>query len=574
MPTSMPDSKRLPCIGISVHWKEGNSCVADAYVESVIKAGGAPLLVPVIQDEAALTRIVEQLDGLLVTGGGDLNPLLVGEEPIPQLQDVNTRRDQYDLALIRLAADRQVPMLGICRGHQLINAVFGGSIYQDIYTQAGPGLLKHSQAMPREQASHTVALAEGDSQLRRLGFEVRFAVNSFHHQAVKAVAPEFVATATAPDGLNEAMEHSEKTILSVQWHPEAMAAQGDPQMLLLFRYLVASATRFAEAKQLHRRIVTLDSHTDTPMIFPGEFHLGEKEGGKVNLPLMEEGQIDAAVMVAYIPQGARDEAALQQASDYALERLAMVRRQADWYPQRMGLARNEAEIRQLKAAGKRAILLGVENGYALGKELGNVARFKDLGVVYITLCHNGDNDVCDSARGQGEWGGLSPFGREVVREMNRQGVMVDLSHAAESSFYGALETSAVPIICSHSSSRRLCDHPRNLTDEQLRALAQQGGVAQVCLYKGFIHPEAEKASLSDAICHIDHLVEVAGIDHVGIGSDFDGDGELIGCRASNELINITVRLLERGYTPSDIEKIWGGNFLRVMRQVQEAATVK
>ena len=155
--------------------------------------------------------------------------------------------------------------------------------------------------------------------------------------------------------------------------------------------------------------------------------------------------------------------------------------------------------------------------------------------------------------------------------MNRQGVMVDLSHAAESSFYGALETSELPIICSHSSSRLLCDHPRNLTDDQLRALAQQGGVAQVCLYKGFIHPEAAKASLSDAIRHIDHLVEVAGIDHVGIGSDFDGDGELIGCRASNELINLTVRLLERGYSAEDIAKIWGGNLMRVMREVQAAA---
>ena len=571
MPTLMPDTKRKPRIGITAHHKEGMSCIAETYVQSVVAAGGAPVLVPVLSDEEALRTIVEELDGLLVSGGGDLNPLLMGEEPIRQLQDADTVRDQYDLTLIRLAADRQVPMMGICRGHQLINVVFGGTLYQDIYTQAGRELIKHSQTMPREQASHTVRLTAGESRLRQWMGQDSLAVNSFHHQAVRSVAPEFIETAIASDGLNEAMEHPEKPIFSVQWHPEAMASQGHPKMLRLFQEFVQAASRFAQAKQLHQHIITLDSHTDTPMIFPGAFHLGVKEGGKVNLPLMEEGRIDAAIMVAYIPQGKRDEASLQQATAYALERLGEVRRQADLYPDRMGLARNEADIRQLKAQGKRAILLGVENGYALGRELANVRRFRELGVVYITLCHNGDNDVCDSAKGAGEWGGLSPFGREVVHEMNRQGVMVDLSHAAESSFYGALETSELPIICSHSSSRLLCDHPRNLTDDQLRALAQQGGVAQVCLYKGFIHPEAAKASLSDAIRHIDHLVEVAGIDHVGIGSDFDGDGELIGCRASNELINLTVRLLERGYSAEDIAKIWGGNLMRVMREVQAAA---
>ena len=189
-----------------------------------------------------------------------------------------------------------------------------------------------------------------------------------------------------------------------------------------------------------------------------------------------------------------------------------------------------------------------------------------MGVSYITLCHNGDNDICDSARGKGEWGGLSPFGKKVIREMNRTGLLVDLSHAAISSFYDALAESQVPIVCSHSSSRALCAHPRNLTDDQLRALASQGGVAQVCLYKGFINPQSEKASLSDAIRHINHFVEVMGIDHVGIGSDFDGDGELIGCAATNELINITVRLLQEGYSEEEIRKIWGGNWLRVWSQ--------
>ena len=239
----------------------------------------------------------------------------------------------------------------------------------------------------------------------------------------------------------------------------------------------------------------------------------------------------------------------------------------------MGIAYTPQQIYDLKAAGKKAIMLGVENGYAIGKDLENITRFKKMGVSYITLCHNGNNDICDSARGEVEWNGLSPFGKEVIKKMNELGILVDISHAAESSFYTALETSKHPIIASHSSARALCDHPRNLTDEQLKALAAKGGVVQICLYKGFINKEAEKASLSDAIRHINHIVSLIGIDHVGIGSDFDGDGELIGCRASNELINITVQLLKEGYTENDIAKIWGGNFLRVMTNVQKASSI-
>ena len=321
---------------------------------------------------------------------------------------------------------------------------------------------------------------------------------------------------------------------------------------------------------MHQRIVTLDSHTDTPMIFPGHFNIGEKQGGKVNLPFMEEGRIDAAFMVAYIPQGERDEASLAKATAYAEERLKEVIRQEQLNPMRMGIARTPYDLLRLKQAGKKAIFLGIENGYALGKDVNNVRKFRDMGVSYITLCHNGDNDLCDSARGKGEWKGLSPLGKQMVAEMNRLGVMVDISHAAESTFYDVLVCSRYPIIASHSSARALCNHPRNLTDDQLKAIAGQGGVVQLCLYKGFINEEAEKASVSDAIRHINHMVDLIGVEHVGIGSDFDGDGELIGCRASNELINITMHLLKEGYSETDISRIWGGNFLRVMRQVQSA----
>ncbi|WP_251968202.1 gamma-glutamyl-gamma-aminobutyrate hydrolase family protein [Parabacteroides sp. AD58] len=553
-------AESLPRIGISANRRDGQTCLAETYIQSVIQAGGAPVVIPATTDLRVLTAVVQDLDGILMSGGGDINPLFVGEEPLPALQDVDTLRDRYDLLLIRLASNRQIPLMGICRGHQMLNAAFGGTLYQDIYSQADTDVIKHSQKMAREEASHTVHLEDG----------CVIAVNSFHHQAVKDVAPEFVQTAVAPDGINEGMRHPEKSVFSVQWHPEAMAIHGDEEAQALFNHFIEEARIFRQAKELHQRIVTLDSHTDTPMIFPGHFNIGEKQGGKVNLPFMEEGRIDAAFMVAYIPQGERDEASLAKATAYAEERLKEVIRQEQLNPTRMGIARTPDDLLRLKQAGKKAIFLGIENGYALGKEVNNVRKFRDMGVSYITLCHNGDNDLCDSARGKGEWKGLSPLGKQMVAEMNRLGVMVDISHAAESTFYDVLACSRYPIIASHSSARALCNHPRNLTDDQLKAIAGQGGVVQLCLYKGFINEEAEKASVSDAIRHINHMVDLIGVEHVGIGSDFDGDGELIGCRASNELINITMHLLKEGYSETDISRIWGSNFLRVMRQVQSA----
>ena len=216
-------------------------------------------------------------------------------------------------------------------------------------------------------------------------------------------------------------------------------------------------------------------------------------------------------------------------------------------------------------------MLGIENGYAIGKDLSRLRHFRDRGIVYMTLCHNGDNDICDSARGKGEHGGLSAFGREVVQEMNRLGLMVDLSHGAESSFYDALELSTTPIVCSHSSCRALCNVPRNLTDEQMKALARKGGVAQVTLYKGFLREDGE-ASILDAIEHLNHMVNIMGVEHVGIGTDFDGDGGIPGCASAAEVINFTRRLLAERYNDTDIAGVWGGNFLRVMQLVQDSRT--
>lgn len=573
---SLVPSHRLPKIGISANRKEGTSCIAEPYFQSVVMAGGAPVLIPVITDIYTLSSIVEELDGLIFSGGGDINPEYLGEAPIPELGDTDACRDEYDFLLLKLAFDHQVPVFGICRGHQLINVAFGGTLYQDIHAQHSKEALPHSQEEARDVATHTVTLAPFLSKLQaalhfseasshRLSSSI--AVNSIHHQAVKDPAPEFVATATAPDGVNEAMEHPEYPIFSVQWHPEPMAVSGNETMLNLFRYHVRQAEVYARSKTLHRKMITIDSHTDTPMIFQ-TFDLGRKEGGKVNLPLMREGRLDAAFMVAYIPQGDRNAAALQKATDYATDRLTQVIEQAKRYPHQMGIAQSPDELRRLKDEGKKAILLGIENGYALGKDLTNLHRFRQMGVSYITLCHNGDNDLCDSAAGQAEWGGLSPFGKEVVAEMNRLGMMIDVSHAADRTFYDVLEHSTRPIIASHSSCRALCNHRRNLDDDQIKALAQQGGVMQICLYKGFINESPDKASLSDAIRHILHVIDLVGIDYAGIGSDFDGDGELTGCRAANELMQITMRLIAEGLDDESIAKIWGGNLMRVMSEVQ------
>jgi len=560
-----PIMEERPVIGISCNRKDGVSCVADAYFQSVVMAGGAPVLIPVTTDRAALETVIAHIDGLILSGGGDIDTAYLAEEPIPELGDTDAYRDEYDFTVLRLAFNRQLPVFGICRGHQVINVAFGGTLYQDIYAQYSKDALVHSQKELRHVPTHDVTLIDIPSRLRSALNDTTVPVNSFHHQAVKTLAPEFIATAISPDGINEAMEHPEYSILSVQWHPEQMAAADNEQMLNLFRHHVRQASLFAKAKKLHHHIITIDSHTDTPTLAPS-FDLGHKEGcGKVNLPLMREGLLDAVFMAVYVPQGARDDESLLRATQYAGERLSAVIEQAKKYHRYMEVAQTPDDLRRLKQAGKKAVFLCIENGYAIGKDLKNLQRFKELGVTYMTLCHNGNNDICDSATGEAEWGGLSPFGREVVAEMNRLNMMIDVSHTAGSAFYDVLEYSVKPVIASHSSSRALCNHRRNLDDDQIKALAGKGGVVQLCLYKRFIHEEAGKASLSDAIRHLLHIIDIAGIDHVGIGSDFDGDGELIGCRAANELMQITMRLIAEGFDNESIAKIWGGNLLRVMR---------
>jgi microsomal dipeptidase-like Zn-dependent dipeptidase len=347
-----------------------------------------------------------------------------------------------------------------------------------------------------------------------------------------------------------------------------MILGGDSSMIPLFEWLVGEASSFAEARALHRRMLTLDTHCDTPMKFDQHIRFDSRDPRiLVDLHKMTEGHLDATIMVAYLRQEARDKDSLHAAFAKAERLLTEIETMVAHDAGSVAIAYTPDDLYRIKREGKRALMLGIENGYAVGDDIARIAHFRERGVVYMTLCHNGDNDLCDSARGHAEHGGLSALGREAIREMNRVGMMVDLSHAAESTFYQAIEASATPIVCSHSSARALCDHPRNLTDDQLRALAASGGVVQTCLYDGFLRKEGG-ATIDDAVRHIVHMVRVAGIDHVGIGTDFDGDGGIIGCADASEVINLTRRLRAEGFTEEDIEKLWGGNFLRVMREVQ------
>lgn len=564
-----------PIIGITGNFGAKGCELAQGYYESVLQAGGIPLVLPPYTDAEALCQTLDKVDGILLSGGGDINPLLLGEEPIPGLHGICPQRDEMELQLVREAYNRQIPMLGICRGIQTLVAALGGTVYQDLNTQYSEApLVKHDQDLDRAYASHTVKVEAG-STLSRLfpdAVEKGLPVNSFHHQAVRTPGSLLRVSAKATDGVIEAVESNEfKSIIGVQWHPECFITRGCRCMMPLFDWLISEASSFAEAKRIHSRIITLDSHCDTPMFFSEGFtaDMFAKRTDKVlvDLPKMREGFLDASIMVAYLKQGERDAESLLAATAKADRILTQIEEMVAANCTAVDIAYCPADIARLKRAGKKAIMLGIENGYAIGKDLSQLEHFAKRGIVYMTLCHNGDNDICDSAKGNAEHGGLSPFGEKVVQEMNRLGIMVDMSHAAESSFYDALEVSKKPIVCSHSSARALCNHPRNLTDEQMKALAQKGGVAQVTMYNGFLRTDGQ-ATILDAVEHLNHMVNIMGIEHVGIGTDFDGDGGVPGMANASEVINFTRRLLQERYTEEQIQMIWGGNFLRVMEQIR------
>ena len=630
-----PADSYRPVVGITGNYGELTCKLAEGYYKQVAAAGATPVIIPPLKDKASILSTLDHIDALLLSGGADLNPLYWGEEPSPRLGGINEERDLPELLITRLAYNRQMPILGICRGIQTLAVALGGRVAQDIEEmwkeesekkneESGKkneesekmneesgmmkvGLIKHSQEADRHVCTHTVTIdptsllaslyspdlrpstfdlrpltsdlrpspsapspsalrpspsAPSTFDLRPLTFDLF--VNSCHHQAVADPGPDLRVVATAPDGIIEAVESNcLKPVMGVQWHPVCLGDEAQP----LFRWLTDEASIYHQAQALHDHILSLDTHCDTPMFFPQGVDFSQRDDRiLVDLPKMTEGRLDATIMVAYLPQKGVYEGTHQQFADDIFDRIEAT---VAAHPQQLAIARTPAELWQNKRAGRKSVMLGIENGIALDGRLETLEHFARRGVVYITLCHNGDNDICDSAKGDATHGGVSAFGAQVIAEMNRLGIMVDLSHGGEKSFYDALDISRYPIVCSHSSARALCDHPRNLTDDQMRALARKGGVCQITLYPGFLssHPSSP-ASITDAMAHIDHAIDVMGIDHVGLGTDFDGDGGVPGLANASELINYTRQLLARRYNEDDIQKLWGGNFLRVMSQVQ------
>lgn len=375
-----------------------------------------------------------------------------------------------------------------------------------------------------------------------------------------------------------------------------------------------------KAQVIHSKIVTIDTHTDTPLQFTREnFDFSGESAtsrGRVDLKKMEQGGLDAAFFAVFIGQGDRNPEKYADAHNRAVAIFDALHKTIDNFPTRARIALNSSDTKTIKKEGKRAIYIGVENGYPIGLDLSILKDYYDRGARYVTLCHTQNNDICDSSTDSKgpEHNGLSPFGIEVVAELNRLGMLVDVSHISDKAFYDVLEHSKTPIIASHSSVRAVCDNPRNLTDDMLLQLKKNGGVIQICFLSSYVKtpepnpardsaiavvrtkwgrfqeldPETRKkameewyavndaypqklATVSDLVNHIDHVVKTIGIDYVGIGTDFDGGGGIDGCKDASEMINVTVELLRRGYSTSDIEKIWGGNFLRVFRQVENFA---
>jgi membrane dipeptidase len=377
--------------------------------------------------------------------------------------------------------------------------------------------------------------------------------------------------------------------------------------------LAVSADSISEkARKLHFSSIIVDTHDDTTQRFlDGKFDLGVRSGsGSIDIPRMREGNLGAIFFSIWIPSKITG----PEAVDRALVQIDSVREQIRKHSNDVVLATTAAEIREARKQGKIAALMGVEGGHMINSDLGVLRSYAALGVRYMTLTHSGNDEWADSSTDKAAHNGLTDFGKDVVREMNRLGVMVDISHVSDKTFYDALETSKAPLFASHSSCRAICDAPRNMTDQMMKDLAAKGGVVQINYHVGFLSQEFRNAEKADPetnkaisaevmkrcgdnegcqliegdritreyveqgklprvefakiIEHIDHAVKVAGIDHVGLGSDFDGANMPYGMEDAAKLPKITEALLQKGYSEGDVKKILGENTLRVMTEVE------
>jgi membrane dipeptidase len=391
-----------------------------------------------------------------------------------------------------------------------------------------------------------------------------------------------------------------------------------PLVLSLLSGCSSSELKLAkQADKIHASIITIDTHCDTPMEFSnGDFDLGKiHDDGCVDFPRMIAGGLHAEFFAVFIGQGPRNDSSYTRVNKEALSILEAIHRNVDRNSSMAEIALTADDGYRLKKEGKIAAYIGMENGYPIGRDISRIKIYYDQGARYITLAHTLNNDICDSSTDPAgaENNGLSSLGAEVVKEMNHLGMMVDVSHISDKSFYDVLKVTKAPVIASHSSCRALCGSPRNLSDDMLLALRENGGVVQICILSNYLktpepNPEMDEklkelkqkygeystlsddvkkvvrkeyneirsryeklATVRDIVDHIDHVVQVIGIDYVGIGSDFDGGGGVEGCKTVAEMKNITIELLRRGYPKSDIKKIWSGNFMRVFRKVEEVA---
>jgi microsomal dipeptidase-like Zn-dependent dipeptidase len=393
----------------------------------------------------------------------------------------------------------------------------------------------------------------------------------------------------------------------------------------------------SKAIAIHKRVMTLDTHVDINISnFTDSINYTQKLKNQVNLPNMEEGGLDVAYFIVYTGQGELTEKGYAKAYQNAMSKFDAIHKLTkEIAPERIGLAVTSAEARKIYASGKKVAMIGVENAYPLGTDISRVKQFYDLGARYMSLSHNGHSQFCDSNTGEedGVWlhNGVSDLGKEVIKEMNKWGIMIDVSHPSKKSMKDMIELSKAPIIASHSSARALCNHSRNLDDEQLRWLKENGGVVQTVAFSSYINTEKDKkykdelvkkiealataqniklvsrseirklkgatqdeaiatymklskeakskmdlstvepVNVADFVNHIDYLVAKMGIDHVGISSDFDGGGGVEGWNDASETLNVTVELVKRGYTEEQIAQLWNGNLLRVLDKVAEVA---
>ncbi len=425
-------------------------------------------------------------------------------------------------------------------------------------------------------------------------------------------------------------------------------------ILMIMPIVAPNSTSFAQtspaeealvkrAQAIHEKVINLDTHIDfEPGNLTGESNYTQRLETQFNLPNMFDGGLDALFLIIYVGQtreaqnpDALTPAGYERAYKLAVEKFDAVKRfTREIAPDKIELALSAADVRRIHAKGKKVALMGVENGYPLGEDIARVKEFYDRGARYLSLTHNGHNQLADSHTGERDgwkWNGVSPFGKQVIAELNRLGIMVDVSHASKESMMRTAAISKVPIIASHSAARALCDVSRNMDDEQLLALKRTGGVIQVVAYSSFVkttkpdsperaaalaaarkeynlpeptgpgqrarfqsslkampaerraeyenklaeidkqHPGDPLVNLKDFVDHIDHAVKLIGIDHVGISSDFDGGGGVVGWNDASETFNVTLELVRRGYTEEQIEKLWGGNLLRVMDEAQRVA---